>query len=94
MNDWTGVEALLEAKAVQQDTDDCRLIQFYESIGDIQGPAGPLLRQIAHTYSQYQVARELYGTTEGEGVRLGWVLEDAMALAESMAESMRAGGAS
>lgn len=93
MNDWIGVEALatqLKQAAVQQDVGDCRLIQFYESIGDIEGPVGPLLRQIAHTYSQYQVARELYGTTEGEGVRLGWVLEDAMTLAESM----RAGGAS
>jgi hypothetical protein len=86
-DDWVGVEALataMEERAVEQDADDCRLIAFFESVGDVEGPVGELLRQVAHAYSQYQVARENYGTTEGEAVRLGWVLADAMALVESM----------
>lgn len=73
----------LQRNRSEFDVDACRLIAFYEKVGDITGPYGPLVREIAHAYSVFQLAKQSYGTTEGEEVRLRWVLDAAMTYAES-----------
>jgi hypothetical protein len=75
----------MQRKGVEQDVDACRLMAFYEAVGDVTGPYGPLVREIAHAYSVFQLAKQSYGTTEGESVRLGWVLDAAMTYVESQA---------
>jgi hypothetical protein len=71
------------------DDGDLRLLVFHETVPTVPGPLGVLLRQIAHAHNEYETARELYGTTEGEANRLFPVIQDAVALVESM----RDGGA-
>jgi hypothetical protein len=73
----------MERTAAEHDVDACRLITFYEAVGDLTGPYEPLLREIAHAYSVFQMAKESYSTTEGEGVRMGWILDAAMTYVES-----------
>ncbi len=66
---------------------DLRIIAFHESVSDVPGPVGSLLRMIAHVHNCYEEARALYGTTEGEANRLFAVLEEAM----STLDAVRAG---
>lgn len=66
------------------DDSDLRLLVFHEAVPAMAGPLGVLLRQIASAHNEYEKAREGYGTTEGEPNRWFPVIEDAMALVESM----------
>lgn len=71
----------------QGETGDLRIIAFHESVAEVPGPVGSLLRMVAHVHNCFEEARALYGTTEGEANRLFAVLEEAM----STLDAYRAG---
>lgn len=84
------IAGFLRTAAAEANADSLRMIEFHETIAVITGPVGELLREIAHAHNEYETARNGYGTTEGEGVRLGWVLDAAV----KVAARLRPGGVS
>lgn len=82
--DMDALYARMPEAATQQEADDCRLIAFYETVGDVPGEGGELVRALAREHSAFQVAREGFGTTEGEAKRWERVLPAAMTFVESL----------
>lgn len=82
--DMDAMYAQMQAAATEKDNDDARLIAFYETVGDVPGAGGELVRALAREHSAFQVAREGFGTTEGEAKRWERVLPAAMSYVESL----------
>lgn len=82
--DFDRLAAELQRGDAKRDVDVCRLLEFYETVGDITGPYGPVVREIAHAYSVFQIAKESFATTEGEAIRMGWLLEAGMSYVEAV----------
>jgi hypothetical protein len=80
------VLALLREAADQWDAEALEQIEFHERVKDLPGPAGALLRQIAHAHNEYEDARTQYGTTEGEPRRWMPVVDEAVALARLLVD--------
>ena len=69
-------------RGAAKDADDINdnIIEFGNQVRDWPGQAGALFRQITHVWSEFCAAEQLGGTTQGEEVRLRWVLAEAMEL--------------
>ena len=76
------IMALLEEEAGRAVLNELRVSCFHAAVQAIPGKLGVLLRQIAHAHTEFEKAREAYGTTEGESVRLSAIVDDAMELVE------------
>lgn len=62
----------------QADAREERVVRFHDTVRDMPGQLGALLRQVAHAHADFVEAERWGGTTVGEETRLNGVLDEAM----------------
>lgn len=85
MND-DEVGANIRRALEESDAETARIQRFQDQVRDMPGPLGALLREIGHSWAEYESAEQLGGATAGEEIRLRGVLGEAMSTLDWLRE--------